>query len=316
MKKNLYNFIIIISLICFFILILTYSSAVISAVIIAIDIWKKNIFTTLFPFFVITDLLINYGLVDILGKLTKKITKKLFHLPGDASFVIIGSMFSGFPSSSKLIKELLNKKKITISEAEYLLSFTHFSNPLFIMGVVGGIVLKSKALALVILISHIIGNFIISFIIRGKHSFRYSEEDETKISHNEKNSNFITILTSAILKAINTLILLLGIITTFLIITSIIEKIFNINRFSLTIISGLLEITQGINKLSLLNISQLMKATIITFFISFGGISIHCQVMSILSDYDISYKNYLFSRICHALISSTITYLIIYLFFT
>ena len=60
----------------------------------------------------------NYGFIELIGELTKKITSKLFYLPGEASFVIIGSMISGFPSSAKYIKELLENKNITKDEAE------------------------------------------------------------------------------------------------------------------------------------------------------------------------------------------------------
>ena len=68
--------------------------------------------------------------------------------------------------------------------------------------------------------------------------------------------------------------------------------------------------TQGIKYVSLLDISANLKSALITFFISFGGISIHLQIKSILSNTNVNYKNYLFARIIHASLSSIIVFII------
>lgn len=307
MKKKIYNLLILTLLITILLTILLYPSDVINSVISSFEIWKNNVFPTLFPFFIISDLLINYGLIDILGELTKKIMNKVFYLPGEASFVIISSMFSGFPSSAKFIKNLLDEKKTTLSEseAEYLLTFTHFSSPLFVIGFIGISMLNSKKFGFIILISHILSNFIIALIIRKKKNITYSKIDFNKILPSNKKS-FIVVLTSSITKTINTLLMLLGIITTFLILTTIISKIFNLSPFKKAILSGILEMTQGIKYTSLLNIPTYVKASIMGGFISFGGISIHLQVMSILSDVKIKYTTYLIARITHAILTSSI----------
>ena len=320
MKRNLYNLLIIFILFLFLISILIFSSNVLDTVIMGIKIWKENIFSSLFPFFVVTDLLISYGFVDLIGEIFKKLTNKILYLPGEASFVIIASIFSGFPSSAKFIKGLLDEKKISIENAEYLLSFCHFPNPLFVMGVISRSILNNKTLGTIILASIFLGNIIIALSIRKNKTINTSKTNIKnvlkKISQKNKSNNFIKVLTESIIKTINTLLLLLGIIITFLIITVIVQNILNLNKFNTTIISGILEMTSGINNTSYLDIPLVLKASLITFFISFGGISIHLQVMSILVDDNIRYKYYLLSRLVHALISSSITLLISNFFIT
>ena len=117
------------------------------------------------------------------------------------------------------------------------------------------------------------------------------------------------------MKTINTLLLLLGIITTFLVLSKIVNNIINLNTIYQSFINGILEMTQGIKYVSMLSIPLNIKASIITFFISFGGISIHLQITSILSDTNIKYKYYLFSRIIHATISSILIYFIVTKFY-
>lgn len=309
MKKNFNNIFIILILILILILVLVFSSEVIVSILYALDIWKNSIFPSLFPIFIITDLLISYGFIELAGKLTNKITSKLFSLPGETSFVIIASMLSGFPSSAKYIKELLNNNIINYKQAQYLLSFTHFPNPLFVIGVIGEKLLKNKLIGISILFSIIIGNILIALLTKDKNII-IKKINNINISKT-KNDKFITILTNSILKTINTLILLLGIITTFLVISTITNNLFNSTSIFTIILSGLLEMTQGINYISLEKINILLKAIIITCFICFGGISIHLQIMSIISCEKIKYSKYLLSRILHCIISSSIVFIIL-----
>lgn len=320
MKQKTISLLIIIVLITTTILFLVYSKEVMDTVTFSISIWKDNLLPSLFPFFIIAELLINYGLIELLSETFKKIMNNVFHLPGEASFVIIGSMISGFPSSSKFINELLDKEKISIKDAEYLLKFNHFSNPLFVIGTVGTLLLNNKRLGLLILLIHIISNFFIAITFRPKicnYEVKSSLINGLNKMHKKRidnNSSFISILTESIFKTFKTLLLLLGIITFFLIISTLIKQIIPMNSFFYSIISGLLEMTGGIKNISSLNIPISLKASIITFFISFGGLSIHMQVMSILSNYKIKYFNYFISRLLHGIISSTLIYIIIAVF--
>lgn len=301
MKRILNNILPILILLIFLILILVFSNEVIISILYALDIWKNNILTSLFPIFIVTDLLICYGFVDLIGEYSKNITKKLFNLPGEALFIIIASMLSGFPSSAKYISELLEKEKIDHKQAQYLLSFTHFPNPLFVIGVVGGNLLGNRALGISILISIMFGNFIISIINKDKNYINVYRNKSNKPKE-EKNS-FIINLTNSIFKTFNTLTLLLGIISTFLVISTIINNLFQNSFITRAIISGILEMTQGVNFISTSNVSLLFKLVLVTSFISFGGISIHLQVMSILSSTKIKYSKYFLSRILHCIIS-------------
>ena len=60
-----------------------------------------------------------------------------------------------------------------------------------------------------------------------------------------------------------------------------------------------------------LTLNYSFKAVLITMFLSFGGISIHTQVMSILDGTGVKYMPYLVARLLHAAISGLIIYFII-----
>ncbi len=317
MKTKITSLLIILLLLGMIVLFLSFPNDIISSVTFSISIWKDKLIPTMFPFFMVANLLINYGFIELLESLLSNFMNKFFHLPGASSFVLIGSLISGFPSSSNYINELLINKKISEKDAEYLLKFNHFSNPLFVIGTIGVLLLNDKKIGLIILTVHILTNFIIAILFLPKNKPSLNEnislrEGIKKMHKKRLNSNqFSEVLTNSIFKTFKTLLLLLGIITTFLILTIIIKRIFNFNDISIAIISGLLEMTQGVTAISELSLAINIKASLITFFISFGGFSIHMQVMSILSNTNIKYFPYFIARLLHGLIASSIVYLIL-----
>ena len=104
MKKNFSNVVILLTVLIISIEVLKESESVLESVKFSFNIWQNNIFPSLFPFFVIGNVLINLGFPKFLGELLKNIMYKLFKINGTGSFVIILSILSGFPSSAKYTK--------------------------------------------------------------------------------------------------------------------------------------------------------------------------------------------------------------------
>ena len=307
MNKKYFNNFISLILLIFFFEIFDHSNIVYNSIINSSKIWFYNIIPSIFPIYIIVDLLINYNVLNIISNLFKPIMKYIFKMKKETSIIFILSILSGFPSSSKYINTFLDNKIINIYEANKLLLFTHFSNPLFIINSIGNNFIHSKKISFIILGSHYLTNIIIGFINRNSY---INLNNNNKAIETKKNS-FITILTNSIYNTIKILFLLYGIITIFMIITTLINANINIIPIINSIICGILEITNGIYYVSNLNISIIYKATIITFFLSFGGLCIHMQILSILSNYKINYLNYLKIRIIHALVSASMVFIIL-----
>jgi sporulation integral membrane protein YlbJ len=289
----------------------------------SLKLWQDNIFPSLFPFFVVSNLLINCGFASFLGEILRPFMYKVFRIKGEASFVLAMSMLSGFPSSAKYTRELYDKGLINEHEASKLLTFTHFSNPLFILGTISIMFLNNQEVGLLILICHYVSNIIIGLIFR---NYYISKKDTTKVSlknsfnimHQkrlETGKSIGLMISSAIINAINTLFLVLGVVTMFLIITTIIDQNIALSPYNQTILNGTLEMTQGLKYVSLLPIPLKNKALLSTMFISFGGLSVHMQTIGLISDSKIKYLPFFIARILHASISSLLIYFLFDLWF-
>lgn len=300
--KKIINFLLLIFFLYITLQIFLNSNEVINSVIKSINIWKNKLFPTLFPFFIISDFLINYGLIDYLYIIFNKMFSIIFKTSGIGSFVFFLSMISGFPSSAKYIRDLYNSDYINHSEATKLLTFTHFSNPLFIIGFISNYI--PIKYCILILIVHYFTNIIIGLLFRNSYISLNNKKKSTQCK------SFNIVLKESISKTIDSLLLILGTITFFMIINTIINNL-NINNSIKVFLNCFLEMTNGINYIGLSLLDVKIKVIIITMILSFGGISVHFQILSFISNTKIKYQPYLIARLLHCSISGILVFIII-----
>lgn len=298
--------------------ILTESETILKSVDFSLNVFKNNIFPSLFPFFVLSNILIKCGLPEFMGNLFKGLMNKVFKIKGVTAFIFFMSIISGNPANAKYTRELYKDGKIDKYEATKILCFTCFSNPLFILGTVSILFLNNKEVGGLILFCHYIGNLLIGFGMRGYHPSK-KEYEKTSLKkavdamHKKRISNtgsFGEVITNSLISSINTLLLILGVITTCLVLTTIIDNNLNLDSVLGSVINGFIEMTQGLKYISLEAIPLKLKCILTVMILSFGGLSVHMQIMSILSDTDIKYLPFLCARVCHAVISSALTYIL------
>lgn len=298
MKKKYKNYIIIITILILMITSLVNSKYLIYQVLEYTNLFITKLFPATFIFFILSSLLINYGFIELISK--------ILHINGASFYVILMSMISGFPSGSKYIKELLDNNEIDISTANYLISFTHFPNPLFVLGTVN-IIIKSTHLSYLILISIILSNLIIGIILKKKSKSKIPPTVKTEYN------SFSNYLTKAINSSIKTIILIYGTSLFFFLISAYIIKYLNAPPIINVLINGFFDLTKGVASVATIN-NNILKCILIITFISFGGISINMQVKSIIENTNISYKNFLIGRIYQVIISNAI-FILLYSFY-
>lgn len=304
MKNKLFNIFTIVLCIFIFGELLVRKSLIYSSVLYALNMWVKNLIPALFPFFIISDILINYNITSFIPKIIKNFCKSFWGITDNMFTILILSMVSGFPSNARNTRALYDKEKISLDEANHILMFSHFSNPVFILTTVGVFFLGNEKLGIIILISHYLSNIILGFGLRK----RFKHTENNIIDTDFINNSFGEIFVNAIKKAIDTILLICGIVVVFLMLSSIFVNLFHFSDYNSMLIKGIFEITIGIEALSKLGISIIYKAVIASCFLAFGGLSVHMQVMSQIADTDIKYNYFLLGRIWQTIISGIITY--------
>ncbi|UOE92948.1 sporulation integral membrane protein YlbJ [Alkalihalobacillus sp. LMS39] len=301
--------------------------------------WWDVVFPSLLPFFIVSELLIGFGVVTFLGTILERFMRPLFKVPGEGGFVWAMGLASGYPAGAKLTARLRQEKKLTQIEAERLVTFTNSSNPLFIFGAIAVGFFHNPTLGIILALSHYLGNICVGICMR---FHGYSKEKTMKKStpppfsfkkslqalHEERIRDgrpLGKLLGDAVQSSVNTLLMIGGFIILFSVLNkllSLIEvthilsvvlsgilAIFHIpTELSVPLISGLFEITLGGQMASNVeNATLFQKAVVMSFILAFSGFSVQAQVGSILAETDIRFKPYFIARILHGFLAAFFT---------
>lgn len=280
----------------FIYLFISNPNIIIDSVNTSLDIFINNIFVSLFPFFLLADILINYNYIYYLSKIFKF----------KYSYIILMSMISGLPSNAKYISNLLDNNQISTHDAEILLSITFFPNPMFVIGTVGTIMMNNTKLGIILLINIYLSNLIL-------YIYYYNKLERKNIAINTNQLTFPNLLKESILKNINTLLVILGTIVLFILLSNNIFNYIKLNPLIQSIIASILEMTSGIKKISILSLNTNLKFILISTSLMFSGLSIITQAFSILSDHNLNIKLILKNKLILILINLilSLTYIII-----
>lgn len=325
-------------LICFLFVfsLVIFPKSSVTAALKGINLWFNVVFPSLFPFFVGADLLNRSGIIRAIGVLFEPVMRPLFNVPGCGSFAFIMGITSGYPVGAKLTAGMREENMISKAEAERLLAFTNNSGPLFIIGAISVGMFKLPELGLFFLACHILACISVGILLglykkersvirkNPKHSLlkRFKKE----LLNARPNTDFGTMLGTSIKDSMMTIITIGGFIIFFSVIisllsdTGIMELISGIlasilkplgieKGIVLSLTSGFFEITTGADIASrAANVPFIQKVTATSAIIGWAGLSVHAQVLSIISKTDINIKPYLMGKLLQSIFAAIYSY--------
>lgn len=258
----------------------TNSTIVSQNIIDSLLLFITNVFPFLFPSLVLTNILILNNLPYYLCKYIRM---------SSSTYIFLMSLITGCPSNAIMIESLLKEGNVTEDDAERVLCYTMFNNPIFLYNTL--LLTFNKSTSIQIILINYIANLFIFLLIRPKRKEKF-------IIHKNKESISSSIILS-ISKATSTLFMIMGTIV-----------FFNILPVHDPIIKGMIEVTKGLTNLPILAFYQKTKVVLASIFISFGGVSILMQIKSILKDTSIKYMYFFKYRIIHVLLVSFLNYIV------
>lgn len=261
------------------------------------SLFLENVFPSLFPMFLVNDILMNYNFYFVIEKSIGKIVRKIFGFSSMASYIFIMSMFSGTPTNAYLTANLVKEKKLSSKDASIILTYSCFLNPLFLYTMLQTI-FHSTSITLKLMLIQYGLNFLIAFLFR---NYPYEKKENPILSP----LSFSKTLSKSLKRSMETLLLILGTILFYFLISEAVAIFFPVPLLQ-CFLNGILEATGGLAKLILLNVNIPFKEVLSSLFISFGGLSIHTQIKNIIQEENISYHYFFLSRIFHALLSTLI----------
>lgn len=330
---------------CIFVLftiaLVIFSKSNLSAAKNGLTLWATAVVPSLFPFFVVTELLSRTNVVYYLGKWCDKIMRPLFNVPGEGAFAFIMGLISGYPVGAKIVANLREQGACSKEEGDRMLAFTNNSGPLFIISSVGIALFGDTKTGLLLLATHILACITVGIILaqvsrkRGK-SFSYIASSHTTSLHTRNEpitfSQLGGLLGNSIQHAISTILMIGGFVVIFSVIISILKHShilagmsnlivpilsalgFDTN-FAIPVASGMIELTNGVSLVAQIPMKSISQNIVLcAFLLGFGGISILLQVFSLLNNTDLSIKTYVKGKFLQGIFAAFYTHIALQLF--
>lgn len=103
----------------------------------ALTLCARSVIPALFPFFVVSTLLISLGAGQLLAPLLEGLMVPLFRIPGCGASALILGLIGGYPTGAGAAAELVRTGQLSREEGTRLLTFCNNSNPIFLISVLG-----------------------------------------------------------------------------------------------------------------------------------------------------------------------------------
>ena len=256
------------------------------------------IIPSIFPFMILTDFVCSYVYFESF-RAPKYIFEKLFKINGIGISAFIIGILCGFPIGAKISARLYKDGLITKDECERLICFTNNSGPAFIISGIGAGMLKSVHAGVVIYIIMIISAVAVGVL------FGLGKSASSVIKKSEAHPSFR--ISEATASATSATICVCSYVILFSVICGIINMILG-NGLHYLISVSFFEVSTAANQISSSVIMNFgVKAALISFAVSFSGISVHLQARALLSGSDISMKKYFAAKALQGIIAAMLS---------
>lgn len=321
-----------------------YPKDAFDAAILGLNLWWNVVFPALLPFFILSEILMGFGVVHFIGVLLEPLMRPLFNVPGVGAFALSMGLASGYPMDAVITSKFRQNKLCTAVEAERLLSFTNTADPLFMFGAVAVGMFAMPELGAVLAIAHYISSFMVGIFFRYHGRRRDQQMSDCGIegagqgnimlrafrslyhARLQDGRSFGQLLGDSVKNSMQTILLIGGFIILFSVFLRIMQAIgvtsflsvavaalLNSVGFELSLtsalVSGLFEIDLGTLAAAQADAPFVQKAAVASAIIAWSGLSVHGQVASIVIESGIRMGPYMIGRLLHAFLAAILTML-------
>ena len=282
------------------------------------------ILPSLFPFFVLSSLVVELGMSRYLGKLLEPVMAPLFRVNGNCAAALALGFVGGYPVGAQTAIQIYENGQCSRTEAERMLAFCNNSGPAFILGVVGAGVFGSGAAGLLLYLTHLLASLLVGMLFR---FYKPGEGPQTRRGRGPQfqaanfSKSFTKSVTGALCSTLNICAFILF-FTVFLrilahagvlagaarLLSALLTPLGMDQTWAERLLTGLVEVSSGVSSLTDGTLSG--RLSMAAFMLGWAGVSVHCQVMAFLGDSGLSIRTYVIGKLLHGALSASLTALL------
>ena len=296
------------------VILLLYPAAAMEAAQSGLLLCFNVIIPSLFPFFVLSNLLVELGMVSYLEKLLAPIMAPLFRVPGAGGAALALGFVGGYPVGARTTLSLYEHGLCSRTQAERMLAFCNNSGPAFIFGVVGAGIFSSSKAGLMLYLAHAAASLCVGILFR---FYKASEPAANNASLPRRASAvpFPSAFTASVKDSFSatlnicSFVLFFTVTIRLLTLTGLFPALATLlSGFGMDpllgerLLTGLVELSSGVSSLQAGGTGSRLELA--AFMLGWAGLSVHCQVLSFLGGSGLSVKPYFIGKLLHGCLSA------------
>jgi len=284
------------------------------------------IIPSLFPFFVLSTLMVRLGFTRYFGRVFEPVMRPLFRVGGASASAFVLGFVGGYPIGAKTAISLYEEGQINKVEAERLLAFSNNSGPAFILGVVGVGIFASSHVGVILYATHAIASILVGILFRfwGTGDISCAGRRIRKVDSDVRFSDaFISSVTGAFQSTLHIcgFVIFFTVFIRLLFLAGAIPALASLFSTLLAgvglgyewvsmLFIGLIELSSGV--WSLREVAGQMSSAIAmaAFMLGWAGLSVHCQVLSFIGGSGLSVRSYILGKLLHGIFSALLIFLL------
>ncbi len=268
----------------------------------------RTVIPALFPFMVISELIVLSGLGDILGRFLDRPLGWIFGISGVSSCAVLLGAFCGFPIGARTAVALLDQGLINKKEASRLLTFCNNPSSAYLINAVGVSLYFCRKLGITLYIVTLINAFII-----GAAQRFFCPKLQTDNDHNIRiYPRSINVFTDSVTRAANSMLIICAYVVFFSAILGCLSQLlaaFKCPPPLTAFIYGIVELSCGVSTSSSLGLNT-AGVCLTAFIVGWSGISVHLQILSVCAGKGLNFRGYFAAKLIHGLLNSLIMFII------
>jgi len=280
------------------------------------------IIPSLFPFFVLSSLLVSLGFASLLGRCLKRWMWPLFRLNAPCATALVLGALGGYPVGARITAQLYEARLCSRADALRLSAFSNNCGPAFLFSVAGWGIFSSKTIGFLLLGTHLAAALLIGILFR---FYPLSEESLPDLPPLSSKKSFTTVFPDCVKDSFSSTLN----VCAFVILFSVILRLsacsgllpWMATQLSLlspasfppalcqSLIAGIFELSIAIY--SLADLSSLPAALpLAAFILGWGGFSVHCQALPFLNRCVDSFRPYFLGKFLQGVVAAILTALL------
>ncbi len=274
---------------------------------------------TLFPFMVLSELLVRTGGGEILGRIFERPMRTLFGLSGAGSCAFLLGAVCGFPVGSKTAVMLYNRGLMTRDETERLISFCNYPSSAFMISAVGTALWSNRQLGVAMYVCVLTSGLLYGFAVsiparRAARKNKKAGAVSPGIKKPERNA-----VSDSITAAAGATLNVCAYVAFFSCVVGCISHMIaglSPGRITEAVVYSLFELTSGAAAASSVT-PRLAGILLCTAAAGWSGLSVHLQIFSVCSATDLPaprLRRYMIAKAVQAPLSAALMYAAVRLF--